>query len=94
MAAEEHNPRRPTAVSRVPTLRPLRRDRETFTHKAAVVRAFRQPLRIEELPKPEPGVSEIIVKIEAVVLCHFDIGGATRTSAMTALAGAAATRHP
>lgn len=27
--------------------------------KAAVVRAFKQPLEIEDLPKPEPGAGEI-----------------------------------
>jgi len=44
--------------------------------KAAVVRAFKQPLQIEDLPKPEPGVGEIVVKIEAAGLCHTDIHAA------------------
>jgi propanol-preferring alcohol dehydrogenase len=46
------------------------------TMKAAVVHDFRQPLRIEELPKPEPGFGEIVVKIEASGLCHTDIHAA------------------
>jgi alcohol dehydrogenase, propanol-preferring len=44
--------------------------------KAAVVRAFKQPLVIEDLPKPEPGAGEILVKIEAAGLCHTDIHAA------------------
>jgi propanol-preferring alcohol dehydrogenase len=44
--------------------------------KAAVVRAFKQPLVIEDLPKPEPGAGEIVVKIEAAGLCHTDIHAA------------------
>lgn len=46
------------------------------TMKAAVVHDFRQPLRIEEVPKPEPGFGEIVVKIEASGLCHTDIHAA------------------
>ncbi|MCS6937875.1 MAG: alcohol dehydrogenase AdhP [Roseiflexaceae bacterium] len=46
------------------------------TMKAAVVHDFQQPLRIEELPKPEPGFGEIVVKIEASGLCHTDIHAA------------------
>lgn len=44
--------------------------------RAAVVRDFKEPLRIEEMPKPEPGVGEIVVKIEASGLCHTDIHAA------------------
>jgi len=44
--------------------------------KAAVVRGFKQALRIEEVPKPDPGVGEIVVKIEASGLCHTDIHAA------------------
>lgn len=46
------------------------------TMKAAVVHDFHQPLRIEEVPKPEPGFGEIVVKIEASGLCHTDIHAA------------------
>jgi len=44
--------------------------------KAAVVRSFDAPLRIEDLPIPEPGPGEIVVKIETSGLCHTDIHAA------------------
>ena len=44
--------------------------------KAAVVHEFTAPLRIEEVAKPEPGLGEIVVKIEASGLCHTDIHAA------------------
>ena len=40
--------------------------------KAAVVHDFTQPLRVEDVPKPEPGTGEIVVKIEASGLCYTD----------------------
>ena len=48
----------------------------TAKMKAAVVREFRSPLRIEEVVRPEPGLGEIVVKIEASGLCHTDIHAA------------------
>jgi propanol-preferring alcohol dehydrogenase len=44
--------------------------------KAAVVRRFKEPLAIEEVPKPEPGEGEVLVKIEACGLCRTDIHAA------------------
>jgi propanol-preferring alcohol dehydrogenase len=44
--------------------------------KAAVVRQFKAPLRIEDVPKPTPGAGEVVVKIEASGLCHTDIHAA------------------
>ncbi len=44
--------------------------------KAAVVYAFDKPLKIEDVPKPKPGVGEIVVKIEAAGICHTDIHAA------------------
>jgi NADPH:quinone reductase-like Zn-dependent oxidoreductase len=41
--------------------------------KAAVVDDFGQPLRVEDMPKPEPDVGEVVVRIEASGLCHTDI---------------------
>ena len=35
------------------------------TMKAAVVRRFQEPLRVEEVPVPEPGDGQVLVKIEA-----------------------------
>lgn len=44
--------------------------------KAAVVRAFGKPLSIEELPVPEPGPGEVLVKIMSTGVCHTDLHAA------------------
>jgi propanol-preferring alcohol dehydrogenase len=44
--------------------------------KAAVVHSFTEPLRLEEVPKPQPGPEQILVRIEASGLCHTDIHAA------------------
>jgi propanol-preferring alcohol dehydrogenase len=44
--------------------------------KAAVVKSFKEPLAIEDVPKPEPGEGEVLVRIEACGLCHTDIHAA------------------
>lgn len=44
--------------------------------KAAVVRAFGEPLVIEDRPDPEPGPGQIRVRVEASGLCHTDIHAA------------------
>jgi alcohol dehydrogenase, propanol-preferring len=41
--------------------------------QAAVVRAFRQPLVIEEMPVPRPGPNQILVRTEACGVCHTDL---------------------
>lgn len=46
------------------------------TMKAAVVRAFSQPLTIEEVPVPVPGPGQIQVKIAASGVCHTDLHAA------------------
>ncbi|PPU92643.1 alcohol dehydrogenase AdhP [Xanthomonas albilineans] len=43
------------------------------TMKAAVVRKFGGPLEIEEVTVPQPGLGEILVKIEACGVCHTDL---------------------
>src|SRR6187402_1143447 len=43
------------------------------TMKAAVVHAFGQPLQIEQLPVPEPGIHQILVKVIASGVCHTDL---------------------
>jgi len=48
----------------------------TATMRAAIVHAFDQPLRIEEVPRPEPGPGEIVVKIAASGVCHTDLHAA------------------
>ena len=44
--------------------------------KAAVVHDFTKPLSLEEMPKPEPGPGEVLVKVETAGLCHTDIHAA------------------
>ena len=46
------------------------------TMKAAVVREFRQPLTIDEVPVPEPGPGQIQVAIQAAGVCHTDLHAA------------------
>jgi propanol-preferring alcohol dehydrogenase len=46
------------------------------TMKAAVVRAFGQPLVVEEVPVPEPGPGSIQVAIKASGVCHTDLHAA------------------
>jgi propanol-preferring alcohol dehydrogenase len=48
----------------------------TTTMKAAVVKSFDKPLRIEQVAKPVAGAGEIVVRIEASGLCHTDIHAA------------------
>jgi propanol-preferring alcohol dehydrogenase len=44
--------------------------------RAAVVHNFTKPLQIEDVPKPQPGPGEVVVKIETSGLCHTDIHAA------------------
>ena len=44
--------------------------------KAAVVHDFTKPLSLEDVPKPEPGPGEVLVKVETADLCHTDIHAA------------------
>jgi propanol-preferring alcohol dehydrogenase len=46
------------------------------TMRAAVVRAFGEPLAVEQVPKPVAGRGEVVVRIEASGLCHTDIHAA------------------
>ena len=46
------------------------------TMKAAVVRAFRAPLEIEEVLIPSPGPGEVLVRIKATGVCHTDLHAA------------------
>ncbi|MEG6507835.1 alcohol dehydrogenase AdhP [Methyloligella sp. 2.7D] len=46
------------------------------TMKAAVVHEFKKPLTIEEVPVPEPGPGQILVKIAATGVCHTDLHAA------------------
>ena len=44
--------------------------------RAAVVTDFHAPLEIQDLPVPEPGPGEVLVRIESSGLCHTDIHAA------------------
>eukprot|EP01034_Spumella_vulgaris_P009590 gene9590-12158_t len=44
--------------------------------KAAVVRAFGQPLQIEDVAVPAPGPGQVLVKIAACGVCHTDLHAA------------------
>ena len=44
--------------------------------KAAVVRQFRTPLVIEDVPVPSPHPGQILVKYEATGVCHTDLHAA------------------
>ena len=46
------------------------------TMKAAVVREFGEPLRIEEVPIPTPGPGEVLIKVMANGVCHTDLHAA------------------
>ena len=44
--------------------------------KAAVVRAFGQPLVIEDRPRPKPARGQVLVKIAACGVSHTDLHAA------------------
>jgi alcohol dehydrogenase, propanol-preferring len=44
--------------------------------RAAVVTDFTKPLEVQELPTPEPGPGQLLVRIQASGLCHTDIHAA------------------
>ncbi len=46
------------------------------TMRAAVVRAFGGPLRIEEVPIPAPGPGEVLIEVVATGVCHPDLHAA------------------
>jgi propanol-preferring alcohol dehydrogenase len=44
--------------------------------RAAVVRSFDRPLALEDLPIPQPGPGQVLVRVETCGLCHTDIHAA------------------
>ena len=44
--------------------------------RAAVVHAFDTPLQVDEVPKPEAGPGQVLVRIETCGICHTDIHAA------------------
>lgn len=43
------------------------------TMRAAVVTQFRRPLELREVPIPEPGWGEVLVRVRACGVCHTDL---------------------
>jgi propanol-preferring alcohol dehydrogenase len=41
--------------------------------KAAILRAFKTPLEITDVPVPEPREGEVVVKVQACGVCHSDV---------------------
>lgn len=48
----------------------------TKTMKAAIAYNFGEPLKIEQVPIPEPGLGQVLVKIVASGVCHTDLHAA------------------
>ena len=46
------------------------------TYRAAVVHDFKSPLSLEDVPRRELEVDQVLVKLEACGLCHTDIHAA------------------
>jgi hypothetical protein len=56
----------------------LKREEQTVpTMKAAVVKQFGKPLVIEDVPVPQPGPGEVLVKVKACGVCHTDLHAAS-----------------
>ena len=45
----------------------------TATMKAAVLHALKTPLQIEQVPVPEPGPGDLLIKVTACGVCHSDL---------------------
>jgi propanol-preferring alcohol dehydrogenase len=41
--------------------------------RAAVLHQFKEPLVIEEVPRPEPAADEVLIQVEACGVCHSDL---------------------
>lgn len=41
--------------------------------KAAVLHEFKQPLVLEDVERPKPGPSEVLIRVEACGVCHSDV---------------------
>ena len=44
--------------------------------KAVVVTSFTAPLEVQDIPIPQPGEGQVLVRMEACGLCHTDIHAA------------------
>ncbi|WP_373505508.1 zinc-dependent alcohol dehydrogenase [Aestuariivirga sp.] len=45
----------------------------TAMMKAAVLHALKTPLKIEQVPVPEPGPGDLLIKVTACGICHSDL---------------------
>ncbi|MEU8359895.1 hypothetical protein AB0C27_28160 [Nonomuraea sp. NPDC048882] len=43
-----------------------------MTMRAARMHGYKQPLQIDEVPVPEPGPGEVLVKVAATGMCRSD----------------------
>jgi propanol-preferring alcohol dehydrogenase len=41
--------------------------------KAAVLHAFKSPLALEDVPRPEPATDEVLLEVEVCGVCHSDL---------------------
>src|ERR1700758_804906 len=41
--------------------------------KAAVLREFKNPLVVEEVPQPQPEAGEVLIQVQAFGVCHSDV---------------------
>jgi propanol-preferring alcohol dehydrogenase len=41
--------------------------------KAAVLHAFKSPLALEDVPRPEPAADEVLLEVEVCGVCHSDL---------------------
>ncbi|MGO9402788.1 MAG: alcohol dehydrogenase catalytic domain-containing protein [Terriglobales bacterium] len=41
--------------------------------KAAILHAFKTPLSLEDVPRPEAGADDVLIKVEACGVCHSDL---------------------
>src|SRR5262249_57920809 len=60
-------------VSRRQNARFSIRTRSLPQMRAAILPDFGQPLRLEDVPQPEPGADEVLIEVEACGVCHSDL---------------------
>ena len=41
--------------------------------KAAVLHELKKPMAVEEVERPSPGESEVLIQVEACGVCHSDL---------------------
>ncbi|WP_308015069.1 NAD(P)-dependent alcohol dehydrogenase [Nocardia coffeae] len=62
-----------TGIESMPLFTPIaNREAQVMKMRAARMHGYREPLRIEEVPVPEPGPDEILLKVAAAGMCRSD----------------------